>query len=63
VAFDVFPPSAQAAAAGKTPDTAVGAVRDILIIVLIIGAAGALAGGLLRSGGVLALLRRFRGAG
>jgi hypothetical protein len=63
VAFDVLPPAAQAAADGKTPGTAVGSVRTVLIIVLIIGAAGALAGGLLRSGSVLALLRRFRGAG
>jgi hypothetical protein len=39
----------------------VGSVRDVLIIVLIIGAAGALVGGLLRYGGVLALVRRFRG--
>ena len=50
-AFDVLPPSAQAAA-GTTPSTAVGSVRGVLIIVLIIGAAGALAGGLLRYGRV-----------
>jgi hypothetical protein len=49
-AFDVFPPSAQAVAAGTTPDTLVGSVRGVLIIVLVIGVAGALAGGLLRYG-------------
>jgi hypothetical protein len=49
VAFNVAAPSAQAAA-GTTPGTTVGSVRGVLIIVLIIGAAGALAGGLLRYG-------------
>jgi hypothetical protein len=49
--FDVLPPSAQAAA-GITQGTAVGSVRGVLIIVLIIGAAGALAGALLRYGRV-----------
>ena len=47
--FDVVPATAQAAA-GTTPGTGVGSVRDVLIIVAIIGAAGALAGGLLRFG-------------
>jgi hypothetical protein len=49
VAFDVLPPAAQAAA-GTTPLTTVGSIRVVLIIVLIIGAAGAVAGGLLRYG-------------
>jgi hypothetical protein len=48
-AFDVLPASAQAAA-GTTQATAVGTVRNVLIIVLSIGAAGALGGGLLRYG-------------
>jgi hypothetical protein len=37
---------------GTTPPTAVGAVRGVLIIVLIIGAAGGLSGFLLRYGRV-----------
>jgi hypothetical protein len=57
--FAVLPPSAQAAAA-TTQATIVGSVRDVLIIVLIIGAAGALAGGLLRYGRVPRRGRRSR---
>lgn len=57
--FSVLPASAQAAA-GTTQSTQVGAVRIVLIIVLIIGAAGALAGGLLRYGRVPARGQRSR---
>jgi hypothetical protein len=47
----ISPPSAQLAA-GTTPATAVGAIRRTLIIVLIIGAAGAVGGALLRVRGL-----------
>ena len=49
-AFDVLPPSAQAAANGTTQSTVVGSIGGVLVIVLIIGAAGAAAGLLLRFG-------------
>jgi hypothetical protein len=45
--FSVLPPSAQAAA-GTTQNTPVGKIRTVLIIVLIIGVAGAVPGTLLR---------------
>jgi hypothetical protein len=58
-AFDVLPPSAEAAA-GTTPDTTVGSVRGVLIIVLIIGAAGGVGGTLLRYGRAPGRGRRSR---
>jgi len=57
--FLVLPPSAQAAAA-TTQGTIVGSVRDVLVIVLVVGAAGGLAGGLLRYGRVPRRGRRSR---
>jgi hypothetical protein len=62
VAFNVSPPSAQAAA-GTTQNTPVGAIRDVLKFVAIIGGAGGLGGGLLNYHGVLGLVRRLRGGG
>jgi hypothetical protein len=59
-AFSVLPPSAQAAA-GTTQSTPVGPIRIVLIIVLIIGAAGALPGTLLRYGRIPRRGRRSRG--
>jgi hypothetical protein len=50
VAFDVAPPSAQAVSNGTTQSTLVGSIGSVLVIVLIIGAAGAAAGLLLRFG-------------
>ena len=59
VGFNVLPPSAEAAA-GTTQGTIVGSVRVVLIIVLIIGAAGAVAGTLLRYGHVPERFSRSR---
>lgn len=57
--FSVLPPAAQAAA-GTTQSTPVGSIRIVLIIVLIIGAAGVASGTLLRYGRIPRRGRRSR---
>jgi hypothetical protein len=57
--FSVLPPAAQAAS-GTTQSTAVGPIRIVLIIVLIVGAAGAVPGIVLRYGRVPRRGRRLR---
>jgi hypothetical protein len=58
--FSVLPPAAQAAS-GTTQSTAVGPIRIVLIIVLIVGATGAVPGIVLRYGRVPRRGRRSRG--
>jgi hypothetical protein len=55
----ILPPSAELAG-GTTQRTDVGKIRWALIVVVIIGAAGALGGGLLRSGTLPRWLSRRR---
>jgi hypothetical protein len=61
VPFHVIPNTAEAASNGTTPRTGVGAVRNVLAIVAIVGGSGGVGGGMLRYGAVQALARRFRG--
>jgi hypothetical protein len=58
--FSVLPPASQAAD-GTTQSTPVGSIRVVLIIVLIIGAAGVLSGALLRYGRIPRRGRSSRG--
>ena len=57
--FSVLPPAAQAAS-GTTQSTAVGPIRIVLIIVLLVGGAGAVPGIVLRYGRMPRRGRRFR---
>jgi len=57
--FSVLPPAAQAAS-GTTQSTPVGSIRIVLIIVLIVGASGAVPGIVLRYGRIPRRGRRFR---